>query len=279
MGRIGIPGKINPKDARVREKVLITDTTKGNEVASYTIKPLVLAKYVAEKGYMTFLSGYGSPILRPFIMWCIEGAREKIIVDTAIEAEDYRNYDPKFKGLELIHVMTFEQALESVNMTPDDVDLVIQTHLHFDHCYNTRKCKNAKVIVQKDELDFAGNPAPFEGIYRKELYEGLDIEVIDGDAQIFEGIDIISTPGHSAGGQSVCVQTEKGRAVIPGICSIRENYYPENPHPMAGGGEVILPGIMLDALKTYNSMKKIKQIADIILPLHEPEIINIKSIP
>ena len=248
-------------------------------MASYTIKPLVLAKYVAEKGYMTFLSGYGSPILRPFIMWCIEGAPEKIIVDTAIEAEDYRNYHPKFKDLELIHMMTFEQALESVNMTPDDVDLVIQTHLHFDHCYNTRKCKNAKILIQKNELDFAEHPSPFEGIYRKELYEGLDIEVIAGDTQIFEGIDILSTPGHSAGGQSVCVQTEKGRAVIPGICSIHENYYPESPHPMAGGGEVILPGIMLDAVKTYNSMKKIKQIADIILPLHEPDIINIKGIP
>ena len=78
-------------------------------------------------------------------------------------------------------LMSFEEALDSVNLSPDRVDIVIQTHLHFDHCYNTRKCVNAKVFVQKSELEFALNPVSFEGIYRKELFEGLDLQVIKGD--------------------------------------------------------------------------------------------------
>jgi len=246
---------------------------------TYRIIPLILSKYVGEKGYMTFLTDYGVPIIRPFIMWYIEGAEKTILVDTAIEARDYQNYHPKFNNLEVDPMMSFEEALKSVNLTPDTVDIVIQTHLHFDHCYNTRKCVNAKVFVQENELKFAQNPVPFEGIYRKELFEGLNFEIINGDYVLFEGIDLLFAPGHSAGGQAVCVQTDKGKAVITGLCSIKENYYPENIHPMAGGGTTILPGIMLDAVKAFNSITRIKEIGDIILPLHEPEILETKSIP
>ena len=52
---------------------------------TYRIIPLVLSKYVGEKGYMTFLTDYGVPIIRPFIMRFIEGLEEYIPVDTAIE--------------------------------------------------------------------------------------------------------------------------------------------------------------------------------------------------
>ena len=210
---------------------------------TYRIIPLILSRYVGEKGYMTFLTDYGVPIVRPFIMWYIQGAEKE-------------NHCGHCK-----------------------VDIVIQTHLHFDHCYNTRKCVNAKVFVQEDELKFAQNPVPFEGIYRKELLEGLSFEIIKGDFRLFEGIDLLFTPGHSAGGQSVCVQTDKGKAVISGLCGIKENYYPENINPMAGGGTTILPGIMLDAVKAYHSIIRIKEAADIILPLHDPEILKMKSIP
>ena len=246
---------------------------------TYRIIPLILSKYVGEKGYMTFLTDYGVPIVRPFIMWYIEGAEKTILVDTAIEARDYQNYHPKFNNLEMDPMMSFEAALKSVNLTPDTVDIVIQTHLHFDHCYNTRKCVNAKVFVQEDELKFAQNPVPFEGIYQKELFEGLNFEIINGDYMLFEGIDLFFAPGHSAGGQAVCVQTDKGKAVISGLCSIKENYYPEYVNPMAGGGTTILPGIMFDAVRAFNSITRIKEIGDIILPLHEPEILERKSIP
>lgn len=246
---------------------------------TYRIIPLVLTKYVGEKGIMTFLKDYGAPIIRPFVMWYIEGLEKNVLVDTAIEKNDYQGYHPDFKNLEMDSIMTFEEALESVNLTPDRVDIVIQTHLHFDHCYNTAKCVNAKVLVQKDELEFAQNPVPFEGIYRKDLFEGLNFEIVNGDHELFEGIDLLFVPGHSAGGQAVCIQTDKGKAVISGLCGIKENFYPEKVHPMAGGSTTILPGIILDAVKAYNSIIRIKEVSDIILPLHEPEILEMKSIP
>ena len=245
----------------------------------YRIIPLVLCKYVGEKGIMTFLTDYGKEIVRPFVVWYIQGHEKNILVDTGIEAQDYRNYHDKFKNIDIESVMSFEEALDSVNLTPEKIDIVIQTHLHFDHCYNTRKCTNARVLVQENELRFVDNPAPFEGVYRKELVTGLNLEAIDGDHCLFEGLDLISTPGHSPGGQGVSVRTKKGRAVISGLCTTKENFYPQAPNPFAGGNTIILPGIMVDAVKAYHSMLRIQEMADVIVPLHDPEIIDVKSIP
>ena len=244
----------------------------------YRIIPLVLLKYEGEKGIMTFLTDYGKLILRPYVMWYIEGADKNILVDTAIEMEDYKNYHPDFKKLSMDQIMSFEEALGSIRLTPEKVDMVIQTHLHFDHCYNTRQCANAKVIIQEDELKFAHSAGPFQGLYREELFEGLNFEVVKGDRELFEGIELIHVPGHSRGGQAVSVQTKDGKAIISGFCSIRENFFPKKTHPMAGH-PVLLPGIMVDAVKAYESILKIKERADIILPLHDPGLLEMKSIP
>jgi N-acyl homoserine lactone hydrolase len=135
------------------------------------------------------------------------------------------------------------------------------------------------VVVQEDELKFVDNPAPFDGLYRKELLQGLNFEVIKGDRTLFDGVHLMFVPGHSAGGQAVCLQTRKGKAVISGLCGTRENFYPLTANPFAGGGEIVLPGIMLDAVKAYQSMVKIKGIADLIVPLHDPEVMEMQSIP
>ena len=246
---------------------------------NYRIIPLVLTKYWGEKGAMTFLTDYGTPVIRPFVMWYIEGLEENVLVDTGIEADDYRNYDPRFRDLEMDTLMTFEEALESVNLTPEKIDVVIQTHLHFDHCFNTKKCKNARVMVQEAELKFAQNPAPFEGLYRKALYEGLNFEMISGDHSLFPGLDLLFVPGHSAGGQAVSVETEKGRALISGLCSLKENFYPEKTSPMAGDDSTLLPGIMLNAVQAYQSVKRMKEAADILLSLHDPEVLELTAIP
>lgn len=245
---------------------------------SYQIIPLALLKYEGEKGIMTFLMDYGKPIVRPFVLWYIRGAEKNIIVDTAIEMKDYKNYHPDFKNLPMDQIMTFEEALGSVGLTPEKVDVVIQTHLHFDHCYNTRKCVNAKVIVQEDELKFAHSAGPYQNLYRKELLQDLHFEVVKGDRELFEGIELIHVPGHSLGGQAVSIQTQKGKAIISGFCSIKENFFPKKTHPMAGH-PVVLPGIMVDAVKAYKSILKIRERADVILPLHDPDLLEMNGIP
>jgi len=251
---------------------------------TYTIKPLMLSRVTSEKGPMTYLAYPGHLIIRPYVMWYIRGGDKHVLVDTAIEAEDYRNYHPGFNNMPFEPVQTFEQALAKVGCVPDDIDIVVQTHLHMDHIYNTPKCKNAVIYVQQEELDFALHPHPiFEILYPREIIESLNFEVIKGDQTILPGISVMLVPGHAPGCQAVVVETTKGKAVISGFCSIMENFSPPEDvktkiSPFASY-PVIAPGIHTDLFQAYESVLRVKQIADIIIPLHDPDMALREQIP
>lgn len=170
--------------------------------------------------------------------------------------------------------------MDKIGISLSDIDLIIQTHLHLDHVALASRFPRARVMVQKTELEFARNPHPvFVFLYQKETFDGLKFEVVDGDTQISKEVSVILTPGHSPGAQSVVIKTARGTAVISGCCSIRENYEPlVTPH-----GEilspVIAPGIHTDVLKAYDSLLRIKELADIIVPLHEPAFAQKQRIP
>lgn len=254
----------------------------GDLLKDYIIYPLTLASYVGEAGFMTYLENYGKPILRPFLMWVIKGADFSIVVDTAINAQDYKKYHSNLNKKTLNEYMSFEQALKKVGMTPKSVDLIIQTHLHFDHCFNTRKCLNAQVIVQEEEIKFAENPGFFGPIYKKESFQEINFKSVKGDYNIINGIDLIHLPGHTPGCQGVSIRTKMGRAIITGFCSINENFFPKkNAYKRSMWEELpfFLPGIFTDSKKACKSIMKIKEMADIILPLHEPSLLKIGSIP
>jgi N-acyl homoserine lactone hydrolase len=253
-------------------------------MSRYRIRPVTLSRVLAEKGIMTFLSYYGEKIWRPYTFWIIEGADKNILVDTAIHAEDYKRYHTGFRNLPIEHRLSFEEGLSKASLKPDDIDLVIQTHLHFDHCYNTSKCKKANVLVQEEELRFAKKPHPvFSTMYSKSLLQGLKFETIRGRKKILPGIEVIPVPGHTPGCQAVAIETKAGRAIITGFCCIKENFDPpedikERVSPLAGY-PLIIPGIHFDAYMAYESLRKIKRLADILLPVHEPELMNIEMIP
>ena len=105
---------------------------------------------------------------------------------------------------------TAADALAGIGMSPADIGLVINTHLHFDHCGQNAVFAHAPVYVQRAELARAQREAP-------ELCEWLgfmnaSFELLDGDAEIMPGVSVITTPGHTAGHQSVVVRTGDGSA-------------------------------------------------------------------
>jgi glyoxylase-like metal-dependent hydrolase (beta-lactamase superfamily II) len=250
----------------------------------HIIKPLLLSTVLSEKGPMTYLSHQGESVVRPYVMWFIRAGDKNVLVDTAIEAEDYRNYHPGFNKVPFQSVQNFEEALAQVECEPADIDIVIQTHLHMDHMYNTHKCSKAVVFVQAKELEFALNPHPiFEVLYPRDMIQKLKIEVVDGDHTILPGVKVMAAPGHSPGCQAVIVETQEGKTVISGCCTIMDNFYPPEDvktsvSPFATY-PVIAPGIHSDLFQAYKSALKIKEIADIIIPVHDPEMALRKEIP
>ena len=99
-------------------------------------------------------------------------------------------------------------ALADVDLTPADIDLVINTHLHFDHCGQNSVFTHAACHVQRAEVERAR-------VESRELYDWFGFmnarfELLDGDTEIVPGVSVIATPGHTSGHQSVLVATTEG---------------------------------------------------------------------
>jgi glyoxylase-like metal-dependent hydrolase (beta-lactamase superfamily II) len=77
------------------------------------------------------------------------------------------------------------------------------------------------------------------------------------------------TPAHTEGGLTVFVDTPSGTAAITGFCIIMENLFPP-PEIKAMEMEVIPPGTSVNTYEAYDILQKVKSMADILIPLHEP---------
>jgi len=243
---------------------------------TYQIRPLTLARVEADMSMLTYRFNYGKKFWGAYIAWYIEGADKRILVDTSADAK----FATEFRGFPAKEVSTFEDALAGIGLKPTDIDIVIQTHLQWDHCANTSKCKNAKVVVQEEELRFAYAPHPILApTYKKSLLKGLNFMVVRGHYEIAPGIELIPTPGHTPGCQSVSINTTKGRAIITGFCCTKENFGPpeQASEEVKEVTPVIAPGIHLNAIEAYESVLLVKGLADILIISHDPT--DAKTIP
>jgi len=230
------------------------------------IHPLPLVKIKTVKGIMTYLLNIAEPLECYEYIWYIEGLKARILVDAGGPAETFTR-----RGFPARNIASPAEALKKVGLSPEEIDLVICTHLHYDHIEFGYMYKNAKFVVQRAELEAALDPHPIQkaSYIPKEMLKGLNFEVVEGDSQIVKGVKVLFTPGHTLGGQSVMVHTPKGEVIISGLCTIRDNFEP--PEPVRHLMPVITPGHHLDASEAFTSLKRIKKEADIVIPLHDAE--------
>ena len=147
----------------------------------YTIYPMTVGANETDQGVMTYLRGYGKRIWIPIYVFLIKGSDRNILVDTGLEQFVVPDHVGRDYGLK---IMEFEDALKSHGLAPEDIDIVIHTHLHNDHCENDYKCTNAKIVVQRAEYDFFLNPHPLDHRYYPDLLDGLDVEIVEGDVTL-----------------------------------------------------------------------------------------------
>lgn len=251
----------------------------GGMMQTYKIHPMVMGTKIFDKGMMTYQHDYGKPYTIPIYSWYLEGGDQKILIDTGemnpIQSAEREN---AING----KIYTFEDGLALYGLTPGDIDIVIHTHLHNDHCENDYKCENAKFFIHEKELARIHDPHPLDYRYLEDYIEEIEengqIETVAGDREIVEGIFVMHTPVHTDGGLSVLVETTEGTAVITGFCVIMENFYPPK-EIRAMEMDVIPPGTHVNVYEAYDIMQKIKETADILIPLHDPGFASIREIP
>ena len=94
--------------------------------------------------------------------------------------------------------------------------------------------------------------------------------------EIRPGIEAIPAPGHTPGTQAVVINTKQGKAVITGFCTIKDNFEP--PDAIREILPVVPPAVHLDAVEAFNTTMYIKSLADILLPVHEPSLMEVDRI-
>ena len=244
----------------------------------YKIHPIVNGTKIFDKTMMTYQHGYGEKYTIPIYTWYIEGSDKKILVDTGeMHPLISKDREDAING----KIYTFEDGLKKWGLTPEDIDIVIHTHLHNDHCENDYKCTNAKFYIHGKELKRIRDPHPLDFRYLEdyidEIEENGQIVEVKDDMEIVPGISVMNTPAHTEGGLTVLIDTEKGKAAITGFCTILENFFPP---PEIKGMEMnsIPPGTHINTYEAYDIIEKVKSVADIILPLHEPSFANLETI-
>lgn len=152
------------------------------------------------------------------------------LVDTGLS--DKYERDPKFlkiyaveRGKTLLH------ALKERGLGPDDISLVFNTHLHFDHCGgNTRwgdegkavpTFRRAKYVIQKAEWEDATHPHERNlASYLPENFACLDgsglLELVDGEFEVDKGLRVVRSGGHTRGHQCVLIESEGKSAMFLG---------------------------------------------------------------
>ncbi|HHP7236351.1 MAG TPA: N-acyl homoserine lactonase family protein [Desulfobacterales bacterium] len=244
----------------------------------YRIHPIVMGTKIFDQTMMTHQHGYGRQYTIPIYCWYLEGPDQTILVDTG-EMSPIRSEDRQraIGG----KIYTFEDGLARYGLKPEDIDIVIHTHLHNDHCENDYKCTNAVFYTHAHELEDVHNPHPLDFRYLEDyildVEENGQIQTVTEDRRIVSGIRVMHTPAHTRGGLTVAVDTAEGTAMITGFCVIDENFDPPK-EIRAMEMEVIPPGTHVNTYQAYDILVKVKSMADVLIPLHEPRFAAIDNI-
>jgi glyoxylase-like metal-dependent hydrolase (beta-lactamase superfamily II) len=117
--------------------------------------------------------------------------------------------------------------LEAMGMGCEDIDFVINTHLHFDHCGgNTFRSADgrfvprfpkATYIIQKCEWEAGINPSgrdkpSYYDVYFAPLAEHKQVELVVGDREVVPGVEVVLAEGHTACHQ--CVKVVSGKQTL-----------------------------------------------------------------
>jgi glyoxylase-like metal-dependent hydrolase (beta-lactamase superfamily II) len=142
---------------------------------------------------------------------------QKILIETGIGAK-FRDKLQDIYGVD--HFTTLPAELEKSGLQLSDIDIVINTHLHFDHCgWNTRRengtlvptFPKARYVVQREEWEHALHPTERDhASYVPDFFLAAEPQTmfLEGDAEVVPGISVEVTPGHNRSMQ--CVRIESG---------------------------------------------------------------------
>ena len=165
----------------------------GSQVSPPTVTPVLVAELLAEGERM------------PVYVHVIDHPDARVLVDTGMTQLHPAVADMDPRLIPLSAQANFDLA---------SIDVVINTHLHFDHCGGNHLFTGRPIYVQRRELDDARSEDDYT---IREWVEapGVQYVPVDGALELLPGLRLVPAPGHTRGSQVVVVETG-GRSVVVG---------------------------------------------------------------
>jgi N-acyl homoserine lactone hydrolase len=189
------------------------DDGAGSEVSLPAVTPLLVAELLAETERM------------PVYVHVIDHPDARVLVDT---------------GMTQLHPLVADMDPRLTPLSTQDfdlasIDLVINTHLHFDHCGGNHLFSGRPIYVQRRELDDARTQ---EDYTIREWVEAPAVRYVpvDGELELLPGLRLVPAPGHTPGSQVVVV-ARGGQSVV--ICGDTAVSFAELDEPSTDGQRLI----------------------------------------
>lgn len=229
-------------------------------------------------GWMTAAAGIwrqgeaepGRPARVPIPAYLVEAGSERILIDTGLHPDAVADKDAHYDGADAIAFFEFEQersVAEQVDLTT--LTRVVLTHLHFDHAGALALIPDAvPVVVQRAEWEAAHDPKGIErNLFLPRDYAEAppNLVLVDGDHDLLGdgSVELLSTPGHTSGHQSVRI----GELVVGADVAHYASVLDDHRFPPFGA----------DLEAQARSAERLRALRDAgltVYPGHDPEVLR-----
>lgn len=221
-----------------------------------------------DQSMLTYLEGMGQQVVIPHIAVLLRG-EVNVLIDTGFGSpEEVAAAYPQ--ELWRTPEQELPRLLDRLDMAPGDIDLIVHTHLHYDHVGNNHHFPAATKLAQQADLDYARSPSV--PLMRREFFSECcgfpaqfdpdDITAVAGDHTIAEGLDIIALPGHTPGSLGVVFESAKGLTCFAGdLIMVRNNL-----------DEMTPVGLHTDLQACEDSRRRVVALGADVLPSHDMRV-------
>ena len=237
-----------------------------------SIHPLNVGDIELDASFLTWQTGCGTKVWAPTTAWLILGGDKPILVDSSFRSVE------DAKALQYLTCRRSPEQelvaqLANYDVRPEQVGLLVHTHVHMDHAGQDHLIPTARLLVQRRELQNAAAP----DMYPVPFYDRLNVarlvhdhwsrvDVLDGEVDIVPGVRCVPMPGHTPGHQAVYVALGSGTAIIAGDAAMTVR------HNVRDG---IAPGFLDNMADTMAGLRRLARDGKHILPTHDEEVFSL----